>query len=239
MRGHEKVKDLIKFFLDFLILNSPQDQEMVDLMRSVADSFGIMMSDSEFCLNKRLNSVIKPLYKQRLFSIVMPILSSSIVKLDSPVTRSMQHRALAHVISNAPLSAVLGEAKKLIPLMLDGLTILSEDVENRDILYNLLLVLSGILTNKNGEEVIVENAYIIIRCINKLVAYPHMMLVRETAVQCLTAMSEVSYARVYPFRPEVLQALSRALDDPKRSVRQEAVRCRQAWASVSSRSLHI
>lgn len=87
MRGHEKVKDLIKFFLDFLILNSPQDQEMVDLMRSVADSFGIMMSDSEFCLNKRLNSVIKPLYKQRLFSIVMPILSSSIVKLDSPVTR--------------------------------------------------------------------------------------------------------------------------------------------------------
>ncbi|CAI9281079.1 unnamed protein product [Lactuca saligna] len=240
MRGHEKVKDVIKFFLDFLILNSPQHQEMVDLMTSVADSFGIMMSDSEFCLNKRLNSVIKPLYKQRLFSIVMPILSSSIVKSDSsPITRSMQYRALVHVISNAPLSAVLGEAKKLIPLMLDGLTILSEDVENRDILYNLLLVLSGILTDKNGEEVIVENAYIIIRCINKLVVYPHMMLVRETAVQCLTAMSEVSYARVYPFRPEVLQALSRALDDPKRSVRQEAVRCRQAWASISSRSLHI
>lgn len=35
--------------------------------------------------------------------------------------------------------------------MVDGLTILSEDVQNRQIVYNLLLVLSGILTDKNGE----------------------------------------------------------------------------------------
>ena len=40
---------------------------------------------------------------------------------------------------------------QLIPLLIDGLTILSEDVQNRDIVYNLLLVLSGILTDKNGE----------------------------------------------------------------------------------------
>lgn len=40
---------------------------------------------------------------------------------------------------------------QLIALMVDGLTILSEDVENRDIVYNLLLVLSGILTDKNGK----------------------------------------------------------------------------------------
>lgn len=235
MRGHEKVKDVIKFFLNFLNSNEIQDGEK---MKSVADSFGVMMSDSDDCLNKRLNAVIKPLYKQRLFSIVVPVLQSSIVKSDSLIKRCMLHRALAHVVSNTPLSAILGEAKKLIPLMLDGLTILSEEVESRDIVYNLL-VLSGILTDKNGQEAVVENAYIIIRCLNKLVIYPHMMLVRETAIQCLTAMSELPYARVYPFRPEVVQALSRALDDPKRSVRQEAVRCRQAWASISSRSLHI
>ncbi|KAI3766530.1 hypothetical protein L2E82_16594 [Cichorium intybus] len=236
MRGHEKVKDVIKFFLNFLILDSQKDEELI---RGVADSFGIMMSDSDVCLNKRLHAVIRPLYKQRLFSIVMPVLQSAIVKSESPITRSMLHRALAHVISNTPLTAVLGEAKKIIPLMLDGLTILSEDVQNRDIVYNLLLVLSGILTDKKGQEAIVENAYIIIRCLNKLVVYTHMMLVRETAIQCLTAMSDMPYSRVYPFRQEVVQTLSKALDDPKRSVRQEAVKCRQAWASISSRSLHI
>ncbi|KAI7734329.1 hypothetical protein M8C21_017034 [Ambrosia artemisiifolia] len=249
MRGHEKVKDVIKFFLNFLISNghrpisngsisSPEDCQ--DLMSAVADSFSIIMSDSEACLNRNLHATIKPLYKQRLFNMVMPILLSSIVKSDSPMPhKSMMHRALAHVISNTPLSAILGEAKKLIPLMVDGLMILSEDVQNRDIVYNLLLVLSGILTDKNGQEVIVENTHMVIMCLTKLVFYKHMMLVRETAIQCLTAMSELPYASVYRFRLEVLKALSRALDDPKRSVRQEAVRCRQAWASISSRSLHI
>lgn len=245
MRGHEKVKDVIKLFLNCLVSSEVdssedcKDQEMIQLKRAAADSFSIIMSDSEACLNKRLHATIRPLYKQRLFNMVMPILLSSVVKSDSPITRSMLHRALAHVISNTPLSAILGEANKLIPLLLDGLTILSEDVQNRDIVYNLLLVLSGILTDKNGQEAIVENTHIIVRCLNKLVFYPHMMLVRETAIQCLTAMSELPHPRVYPFRLEVLQALSKALDDPKRSVRQEAVKCRQAWASSSSRSLHI
>lgn len=236
MRGHEKVKDVIKFVLNCLISNESIDSsaDCQDLMRAAADSFSIIMSDSEACLNKRLHATIRPLYKQRLFNMVMPILRSSVVKSDSPITRSMLHRALAHVITNTPLSAIMGEANKLIPLLIDGLTILSEDVQNRDIVYNLLLVLSGILTDKNGQEAIVENAYIIIRCLNKLVFYQHMMLVRETAIQCLTAMSELPYATIYRFSTEVLQALSRALDDPKRNVRQEAVKCRHAWTKISS-----
>ncbi|XP_071709940.1 MMS19 nucleotide excision repair protein homolog [Rutidosis leptorrhynchoides] len=242
MRGHEKVKDVIKFFLNRLIPNGDNpisNGDYQDVMKAAADSFSIIMSDSELCLNKRLHATVKLLYKQRLFNMVMPILQESIVKSNSPITRSMLHRALAHVISNTPLSAIMGEANKLIPLMVDGLTILSEDVQNRDIVYNLLLVLSGILTDKNGQETVVEDAYGIIKCLNKLVSYSHMMLVRETAIQCLTIMSELPYTRVYPFRPKVLQALLRALDDPKRSVRQEAVKCRQAWASISSRSLQI
>ncbi|KAL8230328.1 hypothetical protein R6Q57_000106 [Mikania cordata] len=249
MRGHEKVKYVIKFFLNFLISNghSPtsngsinSSEDCQNLMRAVADSFSIIMSDSECCLNKKLHATIKPLFKQRFFNMVMPILQSSIVKSNLPITyKSMLHRALAHVISNTPLSAILGEANKLIPLMVDGLAMLSADVQNRNVVYSLLLVLSGILTDKNGQEVIVENAYMVIMCLNKLVFYQHMMLVRETTIQCLTAMSELPYARIYRFRPEVMQTLSRALDDPKRSVRQEAVRCRQAWASISSRSLHV
>ncbi|GJW81693.1 MMS19 nucleotide excision repair protein homolog isoform X2 [Tanacetum coccineum] len=119
-------------------------------MRASAVSFSIIMSDSEDCLKKRLHAAIRPLYKQRLFSMVMLILRSSVVKSDSPVTRFMLHRALAHVITNTPLSAIMGEANKFIPLLINGLTILSEDVQNQDIVYNLLLVLSGILIDKNG-----------------------------------------------------------------------------------------
>lgn len=96
MRGHEKVKDVIKFFLSYLIPNGDfptsnggidSSGDYKDLMRAAADSFSIIMSDSEACLNKRLHAIIKPLYKQRLFNMVMPILLASIVKSDSPIIR--------------------------------------------------------------------------------------------------------------------------------------------------------
>ncbi|GKD71178.1 RNA-directed DNA polymerase, eukaryota, partial [Tanacetum coccineum] len=104
MRGHEKVKDVIKFLLNCLISNESIDSsaDCQDLMRAAADS---------------LHATIRPLYKQRLFSMVMLILRSSVVKSDSPVTRFMLHRALAHVITNTPLSAIMGEANKSCPML--------------------------------------------------------------------------------------------------------------------------
>lgn len=250
MRGHEKVKDIILTFLSCLLLNcgmgilswklkDSAEQEVLYLMRSAADAFHILISDSETCLNRRFHATIQPLYKQRLFSIVLPILLSSVVKADSTISRAMLYRAFAHVVSCTPLSAILSEAKKLIPMLLDGLSMLSEDILNKDIVYNVLLVLSGIMTDKNGQEAVVENANIIIGRLIELFSYPHMMLIRETAIQCLIAMSELPYARIYPMRTQVLLSISKALNDPKRVVRQEAVRCRQAWASIASRSLHF
>lgn len=41
---------------------------------------------------------------------------------------------------------------QLIPILMDGLSVSSNDFSDKDILYNLLLVLSGILTDKNGQN---------------------------------------------------------------------------------------
>ncbi|XP_059645093.1 MMS19 nucleotide excision repair protein homolog [Cornus florida] len=250
MRGHEKIKDITVTFLTCLLSNDnagtnqgqlkdSNEQDMLSLMKSAADAFHILMSDSEACLNRSFHAIIRPLYKQRYFSTLMPILLSSIVKSDSSIKRSMLYRAFAHVISETPPGAILCEAKKLIPIILDALSMLSEDFMNRSIIYNVLLVLSGILMEKNGQDAVIENVHNIIRCLIRLVSYPHMMLVRVTAIQCLVAMSELPHARIYPMRTQVVRALLMALDDPKRAVRQEAVRCRQAWASIASRSLHF
>ncbi|XP_065866640.1 MMS19 nucleotide excision repair protein homolog isoform X2 [Euphorbia lathyris] len=253
MRGNEKVKDITMIFLKCLLsdggivglpsqsglLENSCNQEMHhSLMKSAADAFQILMSDSELCLNRKFHAIIRPLYKQRFFSSMMPILYSLIIKSDSSFSRCMLHRALAHVISETPLVVILNDAKKLIPVLVDGLSLLCKDIWQKDIVYGFLLVLSGILTDKSGQEVVEENAHIIIKCLIELVAYPHSMLVRETAIQCLVAMSELPYTRIYPARIQVLQAISRALDDRKRVVRQEAVKCRQAWASIASRGLH-
>lgn len=231
MRGHEKVKDIVVTLLSCLLSN--YEQGLLSVMRSAADAFHILISDSEACLNKRLHATIRPLYKQRLFSIVLPVILSLISKADSSIQRAMLYRAFANVVCGAPLSAILSEAKKLIPILVDSLSVLSEDVLHKDIVYSILLVLSGILTDKKRSEVVVENAHIIIRRLIALVSYPHMMVIRETAIQCLTAMSELPHARMYPMRTQVLLSISKTLDDPKRAVRQEAVKCRQAWASIA------
>ncbi|XP_057978065.1 MMS19 nucleotide excision repair protein homolog [Malania oleifera] len=248
MRGHQKVKDITMILMGCLLSNGeegalPLKQGSLDdscehdlpysMMKSASDAFHILMSDSEVCLNRKFHATTRPLYKQRFFSTMMPVLLSSIVKSDSSITRLMLYRAFGHVVSDAPLTAILAEANKIVPVLLDSLTKLSKDFLNKDLIYSLLLVLSGVLTDKNGKEAVIENAHIIINCLSGLVSYPCMMLVRETAIQCLIAMADLPHRRIYPMRPQVLWVISKALDDPKRAVRQEAVRCRHAWASTA------
>ncbi|CAJ1955318.1 unnamed protein product [Sphenostylis stenocarpa] len=252
LRGHEKIKDITMTFIECLIgtntalplmkdsLENTEEQIQDTLvMKSAADAFHVLMSDCEVCLNRKFHATIQPLYKQRFFSSMMPIFLQLITKAYYPLSRSFLYRAFAHILSDTPMVAVLSDAKKLIPVLLDCLSVLTEDIQDKDMLYGLLLVLSGILTDKYGQDAVIENAHIIINCLIKLVDYPHKMLVRETALQCLVALSELPHARVYPMRTQVLRAISKCLDDTKRSVRHEAVKCRQTWASMSSRSLHF
>ncbi|KAK9690173.1 hypothetical protein RND81_09G109300 [Saponaria officinalis] len=245
MRGHERLKDITTIFLKFLVSSSElevvleqnewlgRDKSMIlSLANSAADAFHVFLSDSENCLNKTFHATVRPLYKQRFFSFVMPILLSSAKESISREARSSLYRAIGHVICDTPLAAIMAESKKLLPVLVDVISILSEDLLNKDLIYSLLLVLSGLLLDKNGQDTASENAHVIINCLIKLLSYPHKMLVRETAIQCLVAMTGMPHTRIYPMRIQVLKALSKVLDDPKRSVRLEAVRCRQAWASM-------
>lgn len=97
MRGHEKLKDIIMTLLSLLSNHSvvilpckqtdSMEQGLLSNMRSAADAFHILISDSEACLNKRLHATIRPLYKQRLFSIVLPMILSLISTADSSIQR--------------------------------------------------------------------------------------------------------------------------------------------------------
>ncbi|KAK4395199.1 MMS19 nucleotide excision repair protein [Sesamum angolense] len=190
MRGHEKVKDITMTLLSFLTLDceagvSKHFQNLVEvldeegvhqLMKCAGDAFHIIMSDSGECLN---------------------------LKSESSFVRSMLYRAFAHVVSDTPLTAILGEAKKLFPILLECLSTLSKDVSDKGIIYSVLLVISGILLDKNGQEAAVENASSIVNQLIELTAYPHMMAVRELAIQCLVAVSELPHARVYPLRTKI------------------------------------
>ncbi|KAA3478595.1 MMS19 nucleotide excision repair protein-like protein isoform X1 [Gossypium australe] len=215
MRGHEKVNDITMIFLRCL------------------------QSSGRAGISHQEKSISENNYKLDLHSSVMKTAADAFQILIGDCEQSFLFRASAHVVIDTPLIVVLSDTKKIIPMLLDGLSALSNDVVDKDVLYSLLLVLSGILMDKNGQEAVSDSAHTVINCLVDLTRYPHMTLVRETAMQCLIAISGLSHARIYPMRTQVLQAVIKALDDPKRAVRREAVRCRQAWASIASRSLHF
>lgn len=99
LQGHDKIKDITMVFLEYLLPTdgrpskqaSLQDEQDHDIhssaLKYAADSFQILMSDSEDCLNRRFHAIIRPLYKQRFFLTMVPILQSLIVKCDSSLTR--------------------------------------------------------------------------------------------------------------------------------------------------------
>ncbi|KAG2283877.1 hypothetical protein Bca52824_055097 [Brassica carinata] len=237
MRGDKRVNEIALVLMECLkSTNSSGNALHPSTMKHAADAFLTLMSDSEVCLNRKFHAVIRPLYKQRFFSITVPILESLIVNSQTPLSRTMLHVALAHVVSNVPVTVILDNTKKLLPVILEGLSVLSVDSVHKETLFSLLLVLSGTLTDIKGQQSVSDNAHRIIECLVKLTSYPHLMVVRETAIQCLATLLELPHGRIYPFRREVLQAVTKALDDPKRRVREEAIKCRQAWTSISSRS---
>ncbi|CAH8362109.1 unnamed protein product [Eruca vesicaria subsp. sativa] len=237
MRGDGRVNEIALVLMECLkSSNSSGNALHPSAMKHAADAFLILMSDSEVCLNRKFHAVIRPLYKQRFFSITVPILESLIVNSQTPLSRTMLHVALAHVISNVPVTVILDNTKKLLPMILEGLSALSVDAVDKETLFSLLLVLSGTLTDIKGQQSVSDNAHKIIECLVKLTSYRHLMVVRETAIQCLATLLELPHGRIYPFRREVLQAVTKALDDPKRRVREEAIKCRQAWTSITSRS---
>jgi hypothetical protein len=57
--------------------------------------------------------------------------------------------------------------------------------------------------------------------------------VRLRALQCLEAVTVLPYHKIFPQRVTVTNALAAALDDPKRIVRKQAVRCRNEWFVLS------
>lgn len=101
MRGHEKLKDVTITFLSCLVsnedqgnllpfndqMNDPAEHKVLRLRKSAADAFHILMSDSNACLNRNYHAIIRPLYKQRFFNIMMPMFLSAIVKCDSSTSR--------------------------------------------------------------------------------------------------------------------------------------------------------
>lgn len=53
--------------------------------------------------------------------------------------------------------------------------------------------------------------------------------VRTEALHCLSLLTQLPYVKLHPHRGDVLAALDKAVDDPKRSIRSQAAATKRVW----------
>jgi len=81
-----------------------------------------------------------------------------------------------------------------------------------------------------------EHISTIVALILNLTQYKSSLKVRTAALQCLFDLSKLPTPIIFPFKNQVINGLVNALDDVKRSVRKEAVACRNAWFTTETKS---
>ncbi|BBM97843.1 DNA repair/transcription protein MET18/MMS19 [Marchantia polymorpha subsp. ruderalis] len=252
MRGHSRIADIAGAMLRVLeSLGKPvaysgttDSFEMKDqsdkltesaVGRAAVESFGLIVNEHASFLSKSQNAVIRPLYKQRFFtSILSPLIEA--VRLDSnQSSRIWFYRSFACLLSGTPLGAVLTEGKRVFPLILEGLSTLCTYPEDSEYVLQLLLSLSSFLVDEsNGRSFAAEYVQSMVNRLVPVSQYKSSMMIRESALQCLAAIVGLSFTRVFPVKSQVMKAITIALDDKKRLVRKEAVRCREVWSAITS-----
>ncbi|KAL6063452.1 MMS19 nucleotide excision repair protein [Balamuthia mandrillaris] len=220
MRGSRFGKHLSDQMCAMLSNNPAESSEAEALLSDIATAFDIITSDMDI-LSKESDATIRVLWKQRYFSETLPTL------LVGFKTCGQSHKpyylvAIANLLKHIPKSILLSELPVVIPLLLQSL-----GTSSASLLRSTLSTVSMLL--EEAPEQMAKDISSLIPQLLRLTTFDTSMHVRMEALKALAGVAGLPYAHVYPFKKQVVNELTNALDDRKRIVRQAAVRCRNCW----------
>ncbi|KAJ5140797.1 Armadillo-like helical [Penicillium atrosanguineum] len=233
------------------LLSSPDQQTSA----ATARGFSILLGDDDV-LSATNGATIRLLSKQRVFTTVVPLISSRIrdVNTAGPADHTKSDHikpahltALACILSTITTALVMPELPTLLPLLLQSLDLQTLDsVAVRAATLDTLAV----IIRDNGVAVIDQCGHVhslVERLLKTTQAKTETNAVntprlRADALKCLYLLAtkqtpadagskapEPSISPLLPEKNEVLRSLRAVLDDPKRDVRKAAVDARSAW----------
>jgi DNA repair/transcription protein MET18/MMS19 len=192
----------------------------------IAHGFSALLKPDQM-LTKENHCVIAPLHKQKVFALLVPDLAQGVRQAEGDGKKNYLV-ALSGIMRWLPFSILEAEVGSLSPLLLQTLDIVGED----DILCGTIDQLTQVL-EKKGQVLEEHVGSVITRLLNLSSSYSHAARVRAKALQALTLVAaSLRQEVVIPYRKQVVKKLTGALDDKKRSVRAEAVRCRTKWIEL-------
>ena len=174
------------------------------------------------------------LFRQKFYSTyINDVLSTFSDQTASSSRVSGAYAALAYLVRGVPQSVLTTNAPRLVPHLISGARILSSDDWNdtgaaEALLHSVL----AMAQTEGSRESVASNVDALLALLCRMLTEPTSRSSR-TRVLSLESLRQLAdampYALLYPHRMTVLGALTRCLDDDRRSVRVEAAACRSVW----------
>ncbi|CAL1714198.1 unnamed protein product [Somion occarium] len=176
-------------------------------------------------LTKRNHAVIKILYAQKFFNALLPRIVEGAKAPGDPRRQNAYLVALTSLIKAIPKTTYAHELPTLMPLLLRGLEL--PDPEIRANVIDTFLVTAD--PDAKEKSAISEHATSLVHTMlkNSMVSQQPSVRLRVSALRYLAKLpSLVRYDVLHPQKATVVRELAKALDDPKKAVRKEAVEAR-------------
>ncbi|KAJ6669191.1 hypothetical protein lerEdw1_008000 [Lerista edwardsae] len=187
---------------------------------AVGDGFALLMSDSPDVLGKSCHAEVRLMFRQRFFTECVPQLVQGF-HTAAPGVKANYLKGLSHILNHLPKPVLVTELPTLLPLLLEALS-----CPDRVVQLSTLHCLQPLLLD--APHVMSLHIDTLVGKFLSLTDSP-TMAIRIAALQCLHALASLPTLVVIPYKPRVIKALAKPLDDKKRLVRKEAVTARGEW----------
>ncbi|XP_048194495.1 MMS19 nucleotide excision repair protein homolog isoform X2 [Perognathus longimembris pacificus] len=196
-----------------------------ELGPTAADGFSLLMSDCTDVLTRAGHAEVRIMFRQRFFTDNVPALVQGFHAAPQDVKPNYL-KGLSHVLNRLPKPVLLPELPTLLSLLLEALSCPDSVVQ-----LSTLSCLQPLLLE--APQVMSLHVDTLVTKFLNLSSSPSMA-VRIAALQCMHALTRLPTPVLLPYKPQVIRALARPLDDKKRLVRKEAVSARGEWFLLGS-----
>ncbi|KAK2098748.1 mms19 nucleotide excision repair [Saguinus oedipus] len=196
-----------------------------ELGPAAADGFRLLMSDCTDVLTRAGHAEVRIMFRQRFFTDNVPALVQGFHDAPQGVKPNYL-KGLSHVLNRLPKPVLLPELPTLLSLLLEALSCPDCVVQ-----LSTLSCLQPLLLE--APQVMSLHVDTLVTKFLNLSSSPSMA-VRIAALQCMHALTRLPTPVLLPYKPQVIRALAKPLDDKKRLVRKEAVSARGEWFLLGS-----
>uniref|UniRef100_A0A8C6RZG1 MMS19 nucleotide excision repair protein n=1 Tax=Nannospalax galili TaxID=1026970 RepID=A0A8C6RZG1_NANGA len=196
-----------------------------ELGPAAADGFSLLMSDCTDVLTRACHADVRIMFRQRFFTDNVPDLVQGFHAAPQDVKPNYL-KGLSHVLNRLPKPVLLPELPTLLSLLLEALSCTDSVVQ-----LSTLSCLQPLLLE--APQIMSLHIDTLVTKFLNLSSSPSMA-VRIAALQCMNALTHLPTPVLLPYKPQVIRALAKPLDDKKRLVRKEAVSARGEWFLLGS-----